>query len=130
MLAVTKWQECVRQRAQSMFSTRSSPRSKFSPHTLPKRVVFLYKNLPKKSYFRGKFNKSLPKTVFGSVAPGGWGRARGANLPTLANHAISGTFLTQNGQKHDFSGVKLEIYRTLEGTGVLPALSAVGFYET
>jgi len=24
---------------------------------------------------------------------------------------------------------KLEIYRTLEGTGVLPALSAVGFYE-
>ena len=28
-----------------------------------------------------------------------------------------------------FDGPELEIYRTLEGTGVPPALSAVGFYE-
>ena len=39
-----------------------------------------------------------------SAPPGGSGRR--ADPPTLADPAISGTFLTQNGQKINFSGVK------------------------
>ena len=53
--------------------------------------------------------KESREADFGVVAkthgrhPGGGG---GANPPTLAGPAISGTFLTQNSQKIDFSGVK------------------------
>ena len=44
----------------------------------------------------------------GSAPPGGGGggRAPGANMQTHTKPAISGNFLTQNGQKIDFFGVK------------------------
>ena len=40
--------------AQSIFSTKTSPKSPFSLQQLPQKVDFLYTNIPPKSHFSGK----------------------------------------------------------------------------
>ena len=64
-----------------------------------------------RGYPMGRAPLRVGRAVFGIVAetqgrppPGGSGRH--ANPPTLADPLISGTLLTQNGQKNDFSGGK------------------------